>query len=69
VFVHVYSFVHSFANIGQWPFSAALLQLTLNYLCELFISERMLIKLPLLAEDQEGHQQREEVSLMFITLE
>lgn len=25
---------------GQWPFSAALLKLTLNYFFELFISER-----------------------------
>lgn len=43
---------------GQWLFSAALLQLTLNYLFELFISEKneMLIKLPLPAEDQEGNE-------------
>ena len=40
VFVHVYSFSDSFANIMGSDCSAALLQLTWNYLFELFISEK-----------------------------
>lgn len=44
VFLYVCScvFIHSLIckHDGQWLFSAALLKLTLNYLFELFISER-----------------------------
>lgn len=63
MFVHVCSFAHSFANItgsGRLPL---LLQLTLNYLFELFIFERNVTQAPLPAEDPEGNQCGEEGSV------
>lgn len=51
VFIHSLICIHD----GQWLFSAALLQLTLNCLNYLFL-KRMLIKLPFSAEDVEGKQ-------------
>lgn len=56
------SFAHSFANITGSGCLLLLLQLTLNYLFELFIFERNINQAPLPAEDQEGNQWGEEGS-------
>lgn len=56
VFVHVCSFAHSFANITGSGCLLLLLEVTLNDLFELFISERNVNQAPLPAEDQEGSQ-------------